>query len=194
MTAGLPENDVRPFVVGTGRAITMTDPKDPNPPSIASAGTAEEASFLASSPIILVMQALVDAFSGKGAEGGAPPPAIHALLIGIDAYVQDTGRNGTIYRPLRGCVRDILEVERFLRGAGVPAERITRLIAPGPSGPGIDLPRPPESRPTYDNIVSAWQRVMATARKGDVVYIHYSGHGGRSATLFPAFKSNGLDE
>jgi hypothetical protein len=194
LTAGPPENDVRPLVVGTGRAVTMSDPKDPNPPSITSAGTAEEASFVASSPIILVMQALVDAFSGKGAEDGAPPPAIHALLIGIDAYVHDTGKNGAIYRPLRGCVRDILEVERFLRGAGVPAERITRLIAPNPGGPGSDLPQPPESRPTYDNIVSAWQRVMATASKGDVVYIHYSGHGGRSATLFPAFKSNGLDE
>jgi hypothetical protein len=194
MTAGALDSDVGPLVVGTGRAIIMKDPKDPNPPSIAAAGTAAEASFLASSPILLVMKALVDAFSGKGAEGGAPPPEIHALLIGIDAYAPDTGRNGTIYRPLRGCVRDILEVERFLRGAGVPAERITRLIAPNPGGPGSELPQPPESRPTYDNLVSAWQRVMATARKGDVVYIHYSGHGGRSATLFPAFKSNGLDE
>jgi hypothetical protein len=194
MTAGAPDNDVRPLVVGTGRAITMMNPKDPNPPLITSAGTAEEASFLASSPILAVMKTLVDAFSGKGAEDGAPPPAIHALLIGIDAYVQDTGSNSTIYRPLRGCVRDILEVERFLRGAGVPAERITRLIAPSPGGPGSELPQPPESRPTCDNIVSAWQRVMATASKGDVVYIHYSGHGGRSATLFPAFKGNGLDE
>src|SRR3954466_5902685 len=36
MTAGAPDSDVCPLVVGTGRAIIMKDPKDPNPPSIAS--------------------------------------------------------------------------------------------------------------------------------------------------------------
>lgn len=193
LSAGPPEKDVRPLVVGTGRVFTATDPKDPLPPPLAAAGTAAEASFLASSPILPFIKTLVDT-TGKGADDGAPPPVIHALLIGIDAYAQGTGPGGATYRPLRGCVRDILEVERFLRDAGVPSARITRLLAPNPGGPGSELPSTPESLPTYDNIVSAWRRVMDTANQGDVVYIHYSGHGGRSATLFPAFKSNGLDE
>jgi len=194
MSAGEPEGAVRPFIAGLGRQVNESDPKDPWPP-LAPTGTSEEASFVTSSPIISSMKVLLDAFSGKGAsDKSAPPPAIHALLIGIDAYVQGAGRDGAIYRPLRGCVRDILEVEQFLRDVGVPAERITRLIAPNAGGPGSELPLTPESRPTYENIVAAWQRVMETANKGDVVYIHYSGHGGRSVTLFPAFKSNGLDE
>lgn len=194
MSAGAPHNNVRSLVAGSGVQVNEVDPKDPWPP-LAPTGTSEESSFLTSSCIIPSMQALLDAFAGKGAgDKTAPPPAIHALLIGIDSYVQGTGRDGAIYRPLQGCVRDILEVEKFLCDVGVPAERITRLIAPNTGGPGSELPSPPESRPTYDNIVAAWQRVMKTANKGDVVYIHYSGHGGRSATLFPAFKSNGLDE
>jgi hypothetical protein len=195
MSAGAPQNGVRPLVAGIGRQALDSDPKDPWPPPLAPTGASAESSFLASSSIISSMKELLDAFLGKGAgDKDAPPPAIHALLIGIDAYVQGAGRDGAIYRPLRGCVRDILEVEQFLREVGVPAERITRLIAPNAGGPGSELPSTPESRPTYGNIVSAWQHVMATANKGDVVYIHYSGHGRRSATLFPAFKSNGLDE
>jgi hypothetical protein len=193
MSAGPPQNDVRPLVTGTHRLIVASDPKDPWPP-VAALGTTAEASFLMSSPIIPIMKTLLDAFSGKGTDDGVPPPAIHALLIGIDAYVPGAGSDGTNYRPLRGCVRDILDVESFLGEVGVPGDRITRLIAPTPGGPGSELPSTSASRPTYENIVSAWQRVMATANKGDVVYIHYSGHGGRSATLFPAFKSNGLDE
>jgi hypothetical protein len=195
MSAGTPQNGARPLITSSGVLANEVDPKDPWPPLLAPIGISAELSFATSSSIIPSMKTLLDAFSGKGAgDEAAPPPAIHALLIGIDAYVHGAGRDGAIYRPLRGCVRDILEVEKFLREVGVPAERITRLIAPHADGPGSELPSTPESRPTYDNIVSAWRRVMATANKGDIVYIHYSGHGGRAATLFPAFKSNGLDE
>jgi hypothetical protein len=196
MSAGPWVGDVRHLVSGTGRIAITSDPKDPWPPELATTGTAAEAEFTNASPIVPAMSALLDADFGKGAgDGNKAPPAIHALLIGIDAYTQGPGKAGAIYKPLRGCVSDILEVERFLRhDVGVPAERITRLIAPAAGGPGSQEPPSLTSRPTYDNIVSAWRRVMETASKGDVVYIHYSGHGGRSATLFPAFKSNGLDE
>lgn len=134
--------------------------------------------------IVPAIASPVDACSGRPAGDRAAAPAVHALLIGIDDYVAGEGHAGTNYRPLRGCVRDILEVERFLRDAGVAAHRITTLISPGADGPA----------PTYDAIVAAWQRVTRTAAPGDVVYIHYSGHGGRSASLFPAWKPNGLDE
>jgi hypothetical protein len=193
MSAGAPQDGVRALVVGRGVQVTESDPKDPWPPLVASASTAAEVSFATSSPILPAMRTLLDAFGGKGAAWAATPsPTIHALLIGIDDYGDGIGRDGALYRPLHGCVRDILDVERFLLDAGVTAERITRLIAPLPGGPGNDLPR--SAKPTYENIVCAWQHVISTAKPGDVVYIHYSGHGGRSATLFPAFKSNGLDE
>jgi hypothetical protein len=198
MTAGDPQSEVRPLIVGTGVQVNGVDPKDPWPSSLVRIGSSVESSFLASSSILPEMRALVDKFGGKGADDEtARSPVIHALIVGIDNYADGTGqggRDGVIYRPLRGCVRDALEVERFLRDSGVAAERITRLIAPRRNGPGSELPATPGSLPTYDNIVSAWQRVIATANPGDVVYVHYSGHGGRCATLFPAFKSNGLDE
>jgi hypothetical protein len=194
MTAGPPRGDgVRRLITGVSRVVVESDPKDPWPPLLLSGGTPAEISLLAASPILQAMQTLLDANGGKGSAGGAPP-AIHAILIGIDAYTAGPGHDGTIYRPLRGCVRDILEVEGFLREVGVPAHRITRLIAPNADGPGNELAVPPESIPTYDHIVAAWQRVAATASKGDIVYIHYSGHGGRTQTLFPAIKPDELDE
>jgi hypothetical protein len=192
MSAGLPVNGVRPLIVGPGRQAINDDPKDPWPPPPPPSGITAEAAFLSSLPITSTMKALLDAYVGKGSDD-SKGVVIHALLIGIDAYTAGPGAGGAIYRPLRGCVRDILEVEKFLRhDVGIPAERITRLIAPATAGG--EQPSSPELVPTYDNIVAAWKRVMATAKSGDIVYIHYSGHGGRSTTLFPGFKANGLDE
>jgi Caspase domain len=196
MSAGTPVNDVRPIIVGPGRQVINSDPKDPWPPPPPPLSSASEQQFLSAMPITATIKVLLDAFTGKGSDDVAgPPPAIHALLIGIDGYAEGPGAGGAIYRPLRGCVRDILEVEAFLRhNAGVPASRITRLIAPAAGGPGSELAATPQSRPTYGNIVAAWKRVMEAAKPNDVVYIHYSGHGGRSTTLFPAQKPDGLDE
>src|SRR5260370_2912096 len=151
-------------VVGSGKAVTLSDPKDPWPPPLAFGGTPTETAFLTTSAILPSMNGLVTAFGGKGGDSAAPAPAIHALLIGIDAYAEGVGQAGTNYRPLRGCVSDILDAEAFLRTTGVPAERITRLIAPAAGGPGSDLATAPAELPTYANIVAAWQPVTAAAR------------------------------
>ena len=34
-------------------------------------------------------------------------------------------------------------------------------------------------QPTRDNILSAYKKVVAESQKGDVVFCHYSGHGGK---------------
>jgi caspase domain-containing protein len=130
----------------------------------------------------------------------------HALLIGIDAYLPNRLPNGGSFPPLGGCVRDVQRVERYLaEELHVPAERIAKLTATLPAEPapvlrdgnpaGTHPVEPPEEWPTYTNIVSAFKKLTAEAKEGDEVFIHYSGHGGRTPTVFPQKKGrDGHDE
>lgn len=110
---------------------------------------------------------------------------LHALLIGVNCYRPNRLPDGTFYRSLLGCVPDILHVERFLCGhAGLSNERLVKLTASDAQDPSDPRPpEPPELWPTYGNIVAAFHKLTDAARPGDHVYIHYSGHGGRAATL-----------
>ena len=126
-------------------------------------------------------------------------PDLRALLIGIDCYMPNELADGAFYRSLAGCVRDILKVEQFLRSEfGLTDERLIRLTASRRSGNnpssrgsgGTPLSgedeKPTEPRkqwPTYRNIVRAFRKLEKSARPGDQIYIHYSGHGGKVKTL-----------
>ena len=51
------------------------------------------------------------------------------------------------------------------------------------------------SWPTYKNMVATFEKITENSQRGDQLYIHYSGHGGRVKTLIPKIKGeNGLDE
>ncbi|HEV7517697.1 MAG TPA: caspase family protein [Thermoanaerobaculia bacterium] len=130
---------------------------------------------------------------------------LHALLIGIDAYLENRLPDGSFYPQLGGCVRDVSRVEEFLRtGLEVPAERIVKLTAslpevlPQVTRGNAAWPRPVEPGerwPTYENMVAAFQAITAAANPGDEVYVHYSGHGGRAVTHYPETKGvGGWDE
>jgi hypothetical protein len=125
-------------------------------------------------------------------------PDLRALLIGIDCYMRNELSDGTFYRSLAGCVRDILKVEQFLRSEfGLTDERLIRLTASRGGGDNQpargsggkrsnDNERPTEPRaqwPTYRNIVRAFRKLEANARPGEQIYIHYSGHGGKVKAL-----------
>ena len=125
---------------------------------------------------------------------------LRAILIGIDCYMPNQLPDGTYYRSLSGCVRDILNVEEFLRREfGLTDDRLIRLTAsrgasdnPSSRG-GAEKPlssevgekpiEPPEQWPTYANIWHALHQLEESARPGEQIYIHYSGHGGRVKTL-----------
>jgi Caspase domain len=119
---------------------------------------------------------------------------LYALLIGIDCYLEGILPDGSFYRNLNGCVYDIFRIEQFLRQKlGLTDERIFKLTA---SKGQMGRPTEPEELwPTYENIVAAFKKITLTASPGDQVYIHYSGHGGRTPTMFPELKGdNRLDE
>jgi hypothetical protein len=124
---------------------------------------------------------------------GAGLAKLHALLIASDFYLPNSLPEGT-YPNLAGCVRDVEHVEQFLRRRlGLTDDHLVKLTSTDAGGK--EPKEPPERRPTYENMVRAFQRLIETAAPGDQVYIHYSGHGGRSPTIVPRVKGpDGLDE
>ena len=98
-----------------------------------------------------------------------PPPRHHVLLVGIDAYER--------VDPLHGCVNDVDAMEAvFLDRLSVPAEAITKLVAPHPRSSRRS--RVPEERPTAERLRAALEALAGDrVGEGDRVFIHYSGHG-----------------
>jgi len=117
-------------------------------------------------------------------------PTIHALLIGIDYY-----KPNQLYKSLKGAVRDINLVDTFLKGTlKLSPERIRRLTSPYREDTALLEARSvQEQEPTYENIINAFNEITATAKPGEQVYIHYSGHGGRATSIYP-FKQELNDE
>ncbi len=118
-----------------------------------------------------------------------------ALLIGIDCYLPNKLPEGSSYKSLAGCVRDINHVESFLRNTlQVPEAQILKLTASN-TDQSNQPQESPEHLPTYENIVAKFKLLTDLAQPQDQVYIHYSGHGGRSATIYRELKGNyGVDE
>ena len=116
----------------------------------------------------------------------------YALLIGIDFYGQNN-----LFKNLRGCVADIDLVAGYLqKSLQVPESNIWKLTSPFEEDSSLSKVRSArkEVKPTYENIVNAFNQITATAKKGEQVYIHYSGHGGRALTIYPELKGEGLDD
>jgi hypothetical protein len=113
----------------------------------------------------------------------------YALLIGIDYYLPNPHFNS-----LQGAVRDIDKVADYLdKSLKISNDRIKRLTSPIPDTNSLSDVRAArqEMPPTYQNIVDAFDNITGDANPGDLVYIHYSGHGGRVKTIFPDLKGDG---
>lgn len=111
-------------------------------------------------------------------------PNIYALLIGIDGYLPNR-----LYKNLKGAVRDInLVADYLLKTQKIPPERMFKLTSPNLEVAETNETKDPE--PTYQNIVAQFQAITEIAQPGEQVYIHYSGHGGRTTTIYPELKGN----
>jgi hypothetical protein len=125
-----------------------------------------------------------------------------ALLIGVDFYMTGNARKdkfGSVihYPSLRGCVNDIALIECFLKDEiGLTDEYIFKITSTGPDIGGQAVPKEdPSTWPTYQNISQAFHEVLDKAQPGDLVYIHYSGHGARVQTAYRNLKGHdGIDE
>ncbi len=123
-------------------------------------------------------------------------PNLYALLIGIDCYMPNRLPDGSSYKNLGGCVRDINHVEAFLKDTKkVPESQILKLTASvNPERPEIPV-ESPEQLPTRQNMIDYFRKLGEIAPEGSQVYIHYSAHGGRAKTVFPELKGVGeIDE
>ncbi|RCJ28030.1 hypothetical protein A6770_24390 [Nostoc minutum NIES-26] len=125
-------------------------------------------------------------------------PNLYALLIGIDCYMPNILPDGSYYKSLGGCVRDINHIEAFLKNTQkVPQTKILKLTASvNPDKPGQQQPvEPSEKLPTRKNIVDSFRKLGEIAPETAQIYIQYSGHGGRAKTVFPDIKGIGeIDE
>lgn len=84
-----------------------------------------------------------------------------AVMIGIN-YV---GQNGE----LAGCHNDVLNMKEYLMDVHeFEEDNMTVLMDDGV-----------HADPTRDNIMDAYAQVVNDSEPGDVVYLHYSGHGGK---------------
>jgi len=121
---------------------------------------------------------------------------LFALLIGIDCYLENRLPDGGYYPSLGGCVRDINHIQNFLKERlGLPNDQIVKLTASKGQADEKEPIEPKDQWPTYKNMVDAFKKLTQTAEPGDQVYVHYSGHGGRSVTAFAELKGDsGLDE
>ena len=95
-----------------------------------------------------------------------------AVLIGINFYVGG--------QCLHGCVRDVEAVKEYLEAGPTPPVDVAILTATTSSDPSSRRPiEDPNLWPTRRNVLAKLTRVLEKAKKGDFVYIHYSGHGTR---------------
>jgi serine protease inhibitor len=123
-------------------------------------------------------------------------PDLYALLIGINCYYPNRLSDGSSYRNLEGAVGDVKATRSFLQTLRqVPDDHILQLTStlnPETGEPIEAL----EQLPTYANIIQKFKELGTLAPAGSQVYIHYSGHGGRSRTNYPQLKGGdrGIDE
>ncbi|MGL4498466.1 MAG: caspase family protein, partial [Planktothrix sp.] len=121
---------------------------------------------------------------------------LYALLIGVDCYLPHRLSDGSFYDNLQGAVNDISAIKAFLKiNLNIPESHIFKLTASNPNPVLKEPVEPPKQLPTYANMVAKFKEITEIAQPGDHIYIHYSGHGGRTTTAYPEIKGEaGVDE
>lgn len=104
-----------------------------------------------------------DAFAITPSNFSSKKNVQRAVLIGINYQ----GQKGE----LSGCHNDVLNIAKYLKDVqGFKKENITILMDDGK-----------HKDPTKSEILKAYKKVVKESVDGDVVFCHYSGHGGRVA-------------
>ena len=96
----------------------------------------------------------------------------HALIIGIGNYPEGSGWN-----KIHGN-NDIQIIDKALKRQGFTDGNIIQLV---------------DSKATKNNILGAFDRITSICSNGDIVYIHFSGHG-QQVTDLNGDEDDGFDE
>lgn len=128
--------------------------------------------------LILVLGFALSALSALSALGvqAQDTGAMRAVLVGVSDYVQDD-----VIADLKGPANDVRLLREVLERQGVTQIAV---LADGVTG---------GTRPTRQAIVDALAAEAAQAGPGDLVYLHFSGHGTRQPDR-NGDESDGLDE
>jgi hypothetical protein len=113
-----------------------------------------------------------------------------AIIVGIDLYsTQHAEKN------LKGCCNDAVLLYDFFRGSlGMPENNIRMHLSRNNASPAVK-PDPPSMKPTIWNFYDSIDWVEKRASPGDLLHIHFSGHGTRGRTIYTMEKSaTGQDE
>ncbi|KAG5752147.1 hypothetical protein H9Q70_005201 [Fusarium xylarioides] len=94
-----------------------------------------------------------------------------ALMIGINYYPKD--------RHLHGSVDDVSDIRAYLEQHSATAIHTSVLTATVPKDHQStkDPPETPDERPTRANVLKQLRLIIDSAKPGDHVYVHFSGHG-----------------
>ncbi|KAF3920063.1 Metacaspase-1 [Arthrobotrys entomopaga] len=113
-------------------------------------------------------------------------PRRFALLIGIDFYFQGAERliDGVpiLFSRLKGCVKDVYDVqttlnELFENDGGCDIRMLTASNGTDKQHRTTPVETDKLKWPTHQNIVHGLEKLDNDVEDGDLVYIHYSGHG-----------------
>jgi hypothetical protein len=100
-------------------------------------------------------------------DGQQASPTNHAILIGINSF---KGKS------LRGSVRDVQDIKAYLEVA-IDHVHIRIFTATESTNSKLSCPiEDPQLLPTSRNINAAFEEITKSAKAGEFVYIHYSGH------------------
>lgn len=121
--------------------------------------------------------------------GNAANTRIFALLAGIDDYPAPIPK-------LRGCLRDVEQVERYLRSKyGNPEETPEVKTLGGENAlvtetdGRLHLCKLTDRQATYHNIIRAFREHLGRATGRDTIWFHFSGHGAEQFTAEEFFKN-----
>ncbi|KAI5811789.1 caspase domain-containing protein [Peziza echinospora] len=137
---------------------------------------------------------------------GSTAPDTHAVIIGLDFY-PNSSSDGRL--SLHGCVNDARKFEArmkdYLTRRGVAEadfHKYLTVLTSTPKAPATYRPyisaeqAAEEPLATAENIIQAILNASVKAKKDDIVFISYSGHGGRQPTVVKDWpgKTSELDE
>ena len=108
----------------------------------------------------------------------SPNTLRHTLSVGINYY----GTSGE----LAGCINDVHKMQSFLLQRGWQSTpNCMRVLT--------DDARQPQLQPTRANMIAAMRWLVAGAAPGDVLFFHFSGHGGQQLDTH-GDEEDGMDE